>query len=116
MGFEQFRQARDVYQQSTGTYPDGVWVADAPETKVVVYGSVQPANDKVRKNPPEGYDVDSLLEFGTESELYVSERGGNRPSDQIDIDGQRYTVVRLERWQNTIIPHRWYLISLIDNE
>jgi hypothetical protein len=116
MGFEQFRPERDLYQQPTGSYADGVWTTSGSETNVKVNASFQPANDKVRKNPPEGWDVDSLFEIGTDTQLYVAERGGNRQSDQIDIDGQRYEVIRLERWQNTIISHYWYLIGLIDNE
>jgi hypothetical protein len=114
MGFEQFRGPLTVTRE-TGDYDNGYWVGDAP-VQVEIQASVQPANDKQRKNVPEGYDVDSVLELGTEDELFVAERGDNRKSDTVEYGGQQYDVIRLERWQNQIIPHRWYVIALPDNE
>ncbi len=114
MGFEQFRRDLTVTRE-TGDYVDGKWVGDAP-VQVTIEASVQPANDKQRKNVPEGYDVDSVLELGTEDELFVAERGSKRKSDMVEIDGQQYDVIRLERWQNAIISHRWYVVALPDNE
>jgi hypothetical protein len=116
MGFEQFRRELTITSE-TGDYVNGYWQADAGQpTTSKITASVQPANDKQRKNLPEGFDVDSVLELGTESALYVAERGGKRLSDKVTIDGQLYDVIRLERWQNTIISHRWYIIALRDNE
>lgn len=114
MGFEQFRQTLTV-TRATGAYSNGYWAENAPST-FEISASVQPANDRQRKNVPEGYDVDSVLELGTEDELNVATRGGTQKSDQVTIGGQQYDVVRLERWQNQIISHRWYLVALPDNE
>lgn len=116
MGFAQFRQTRNVYRQGDGSYVDGYWTETTAESTFTIEASMQPASDKIRKNPPEGYDVDALLEMGTESEMITAERGGTKKADQVEYEGQRYCVIRLERWQNTIIPHRWYVIGLIDNE
>lgn len=121
MGFEQFRQARTVTQRP-GSLANGYWTASA-EVPVTIYASMQPANDKQRKNVPEGFDVESAMEMGTDTELYIAERnkgvdpGTNwRKSDVVTHEGQKYEVVRLERWQNQIIPHYWYIIALPDNE
>ncbi len=121
MSFEQFRQSRTVTQRP-GSMSNGYWVAGA-EVPVTITASVQPANDKQRKNVPEGFDVDSALEIGTDTQLYIAERnkspdqGNNwRKSDLLTYEGQKYEVVRLERWQNAVIPHYWYIIALPDNE
>lgn len=114
MSFEQFRGPLTV-TRITGGYVNGYWV-DNPPTPVSITGSVQPANDKQRDNVPEGYDVESVMELGTESLLVIAQAAKPNKSDKVEIFGEQYTVVRLERWQNQIIPHYWYLVALPDTE
>lgn len=114
MSFEQFRRSLTVTREA-GSYVNGYWSTPGP-TQVTITASVQPANDKQRDNVPEGYDVESVLELGTESLLVIAQAGKASKSDTVNIDGEEYTVIRLERWQNQIIPHYWYLVALPDTE
>ena len=107
-----FRQALVVTRPPVGAYnaATGEWEEGSPST-VNITGSVQPANDKQRKNVPEGYEVESAIAIATDTELLPAKAettpGTARKSDTIALFGETYDIVAIERWQNGVISHYW---------
>lgn len=98
-----FRKSVPANRYTNGSYIQGVWQGDSP-TPFTIQASVQPAPDKVRKNLPEGYDIDSAMQLFTDTELHVAQRGSQQ-SDTVTILGEEYHIVAIERWRNDVIPH-----------
>ena len=105
-----FRQPLTVTRYPVGSYSNGIW-SEGASSQVSITGSVQPANDKQRKNVPEGYEVDSAIAIATDTELLAAKAettgGDARRSDEITLFGEVYQIVAVERWQNGVISHYW---------
>ena len=109
-----FRRALNVKSRSGGDYSNyGVWGGES-ETASTIMASVQPTTGRERNNIPEGYHPTSSFLLITDSELNIAEEEGQR-GDIVEYNGEWYTVVVRERWQNDVINHYAYIIALPDS-
>jgi len=98
-----FRKPQTIKRFADGAWVNGYWQGDTP-TEIAITASVQPATDIVRKNLPEGFDIDSVFTIFTDTELRAA-KAGSQQSDTIELFGETYQIVAVQRWQNDVIPH-----------
>lgn len=98
-----FRQPLTITRKSGASYVNGFW-AGGSEASITIQASKQPTTGEVRKNLPEGYDIDSAFDVFTDTELYPAQAGGQK-SDTATISGDEYHCVALQSWQNGVINH-----------
>jgi hypothetical protein len=117
MAFPQFSRSITVKRPPAGDYVRGVW-SEGADTELTFETPVQPASDKERKALPDGYDVDSVVELSVDTTTLpqIAQRGLNKNSDKLEIEGQEYDIIKLERWTNGVIPHYWIVAALKNNE
>lgn len=98
-----FRKPLVVTRKSGADYVNGFWVGGT-DSEITIQASRQPTSGDVRKNLPEGYDIDSAFDLFTSTELHPAKSGGQQ-SDTMTILGDEFHVVRVEKWQNGVISH-----------
>lgn len=102
--FAAFRRELTVKRPASGSYVNGLWVADAADSSVSITGSVQPATTEDMQSLPENrrqlgaYRVYSDTQFQS---LLENEKN----PDIIVIDGEDYEVARVWPWKNGLINH-----------
>lgn len=83
-----------VSRPATGSYVDGRWQAGAPSTFDIT-ASIQPARGRELAILGEGQHGPEIRVCYTTSDLRATPGG----CDVVTIDGERWNVVRVERWQ-----------------
>lgn len=96
MAFVEFNQTVTGVRRAAGTYVNGVFVPGA-ETPLSIESSVQPASEIELRLLPEARREDGAYSLRSESEI--------RNGDIFTLFGDEYEVLRLQVWQNGIIPH-----------
>lgn len=96
MAFVEFNQTVNGVRRAAGTYVNGVFVPGA-ETPLSIESSVQPASEIELRLLPEARREDGAYSLRSESEI--------RNGDIFTLFGDEYEVLRLQVWQNGVIPH-----------
>ena len=114
--FEIFRKSINLYRKVAGSYVNGLWV-EGSETLILITASVQPTNGEEMLSIPEGRRNRKSYALFTETEIDVIHLGAN--PDQVEIDSERYEVVKVDVWQNNppvfgIVNHYKFLVSALE--
>lgn len=64
---------------------------------LTIVGSVQPATGRDVALLPQGYEVSEALTLFSSTELRTADGAAQLP-DVVEVDGRRFTVQRVERW------------------
>ena len=96
MAFGQFNQIITGTRKTTGEYVNGVWTPAVP-APLTIASSVQPTTGDDMQRLPEGRRIDAAYTLRSKSEI--------RNGDVFDLFGVDHEVVRVEPWQNGVIPH-----------
>ena len=87
-----------------GTYVKGRFVAGS-YTDSTITGTWQPASGADMKALPEGRrDMEAFTGF-TASPVHTTDSVNQEQGDVIIMNGDEYEVIRVERWQNQVLPH-----------
>lgn len=95
------RKTLTVSRRSAGTYVDGLWV-EGSESAFTVQASVQPLSPKEVLLLPEGRRTEQSFVLLTDTELNVTT---STNPDTVTIYGRKFEILKVEQWQNTILPH-----------
>lgn len=102
MAFAEFNQTVTGTRLGAGSYVNGVWTPSVP-VALSIESSVQPASENQLLLLPEGRRTDGAYALRSESEI--------REKDVFSIYGNDHEVLRVQVWQNSIIPH-WLGIAV----
>lgn len=105
------RKPLTVKRSPSGAYINGIWTEPGNPTPLVIQASVQPASQRDAVLLPEGRRVSASYRLFTDDVLKLPSPGQN--SDVVEIGGRDYDVVAEADWQNSVMPHRQYLVSLV---
>lgn len=98
-----------VAREGSGTYVDGILQVGAADTPFSIVASIQPASGRDLKNLPEAQHGEETRVVFTTTELRTRTPAG--APDTVMIDGEPWTVVRVERWQHWGTTHYRAYIS-----
>lgn len=93
-----------VTREPAGTYEAGRYVRLSAATPPIapttfdIVASIQPLRGRELADLPEGQRGDELRMIYTVTELRT--RSASSESDVVTIDGEPWTVIRVERWQS----------------
>ena len=115
MAFSQFNQTVTGLRYAPGTFVKGRWINGA-STPIEFQASVQPYN-----MTPHGRELDPLPEGRKELEMYslyttfalqIAIQDSSIQSDEVTLFGKSFEVIKVENWQNKVIPHYKAVVSL----
>jgi len=92
----------------------GDWV-DGTTEAIDFKGSIQPLKGDEMLSLPEGRRNHKSFRIYSREKLFTGQEPTVTSPDLIDIDGEIYEVVRVERWQNGVISH-WKSFVTLKND
>jgi hypothetical protein len=78
----------------------------------IAYTSVQPIDGHTLQALPEGYRSRAIYQFWTETPISGLEENTNQLSDQIEIDGQWYSVYNFKDWNRTSFLLHYHCVAV----
>lgn len=101
--FDAFRRELQVIRETEGSYINGYFVAGDLEF-ITIRGSIDPTPAEVMSNLPEGYRTRDSYTIYTDTMLRTSVKNKTNP-DIVIIDDEKYIVIKVAHWGNTILKH-----------
>ena len=115
MLFSALRKTLEVERQGEGEYVDGIWEPGASAV-IQIDASVQPTSSTDYEKLPEGRrERQSYTLFAASPLRQVSEHNDHQP-DRVFIDGEKYEVSMVERWNNNLLPHCKAVVTLMPEQ
>lgn len=93
---------------SEGTFVPGV------ETDISFKASVQPITGKELMSLPEGRREKENYNLFTDFSLRTVDEDGNTNPDTVTLFGKDFEIIRVDVWQNKVIPHYRAIASSIN--
>ena len=106
-----------LQHNSEGYYNKGVWV-DGSKIEIPFTGTFQPASGKELEILPEGKRSKSIYKiFANLNNNFTSfDDLKQLEADNIIYDGMIYQVIKVEKWNNGLIPHWEFFVERFDKE
>jgi hypothetical protein len=98
---------------ATGTREKGRYVPGA-DSPIEFKASVQPLSGHEKLTLPEGIREKSAYRLYTSFQLYTSQEDDDKKADRVTLFDDVYEIIRVDVWQNQVIPHYKAIASLID--
>jgi hypothetical protein len=98
---------------AAGSNDKGRYVPGA-DSDIQFTASVQPLSGHEKLTLPEGVREKSAYRLYTSFQLFTSREGDNKKADRVTLFGETYEIIRVDVWQNKVIPHYKAIASLID--
>ena len=111
MAFAQFNQTIAGIRYAAGSYTKGQYSPGA-ETPIEIQASVQPLAGRELDILPEGRKELESYKVYTTFELRAANQNNQTQSDEITLFGKSFEVIKVENWQNAVIPHYKALVTL----
>lgn len=104
--FDVFRKSINVTRGAPGYFDQitGLRVEGA-ESQFEILASIQPTTPEVMELFPEGDRVKESFTLYTDTELKTADVDNETPADFVFIEGEKYIVVKVSKWQNKILDH-----------
>lgn len=94
-----------LFRTTAGSYVDGVWV-EGTESSVPIEANVQPFSDYQYMILPESDRTKQWVWVFSESEIRTLKEGnGGHAADEFIWNGERYKVMKTQRFQMTVQDH-----------
>lgn len=74
-------------------------------TTFTIETTVQPASKTDLDSLPEGRRTTETFKIYPDKELITADQPSQQNSDVVEYNGEDYLVIKVENWQNSIIPH-----------
>ncbi len=97
--FEVFRIPLTLYRKNTGSYVNGQWI-EGTETAIPITASVQPLTGEDVLLLPEGRRNSKSYALFTSTPIKTLNTNNTKNTDQIQIFGERFEIIKVEIWQN----------------
>ncbi len=106
-----FRKSITVKRSSPQSFSKGIAI---PGTQVStqILASVQPLNSQERLVLPEGIREISRFTVFTDYALRSEDKSLKTPGDIVVIENKEYTVLIVDSWKNSVIPHTRAVVGL----
>jgi len=111
MAFVQFNQTITGVRYAAGTYTKGQYSPGA-ETELIIQASVQPLAGRELDLLPEGRKELESYKIYTTIELKTADQSEQTQADELTLFGKSFEVIKVENWQNAVIPHYKAIVSL----
>lgn len=79
---------------------------------IIEASSIQPLNGRTLQALPEGYRVKAQYQFWCKTPILGLEQGTTQLSDQIEIDGQWYSIYNLKDWKRTSFLAHYHCVAI----
>lgn len=76
--------------------------------------SVQPMSGKEKLSLPEGVREKTIYKLYTSFALRTASEKNKTKADRVTVFGDLFEVIKVDTWQNKVIPHYKALVSSID--
>lgn len=107
-----------VYTISGTRYGIGTWTkgkyTPGTSSSIQFTASVQPLSGREKLTLPEGVREKVEYKLYTDFQLLTVDEKTSKNADRVVLFGKTYEIVKVEIWQNKVIPHYKALASLID--
>ena len=94
----------EVISYTPGTYERGKWQQGQSTTRVI-RATVQPINGKELQELQENEDIIDATRIYSKEELKTADIKQGIDADEVIIDGDKYKVIKVEKWHNNIRNH-----------
>lgn len=101
-----------IYRKSSGSYVDGVWT-EAAESTIEIQANVQPYQFNQYQIVPEADRSKKWLRVFSDSEVRTLKEG-SWSADEFIYDGDRYQVMKVDKYAMTIRDHFEILAARIE--
>lgn len=91
----------------------GRWT-DGAEAAFQFTASVQPLKGNELLTLPEGLREKETYKLYTSTQLFTARENDDKKPDKVQIFGKTFEIIKVEIWQNKVIPHYKAIASLID--
>jgi len=106
------RKLLNVFSKTGGSYSaEGIYSEN--ETQTTIYASVQPTTPDDLQILPEGRRQNKSYKLFTSSNLKDLQ---SQNPDQLEIDGERFEVIKVEKWSNNIINHYAAIVTRLEDQ
>lgn len=102
-----FRRPLTAKRTGSGSYVAGMWT-EGLQTEFEILASVQPASPTDMQMLPAGRRSQFAFKLFTNTQLFTADKLQN--ADRVVINGEEYTVVVSNSWQN-FMPHYQVLVT-----
>ena len=99
------------YAASTNT--KGRWV-DGADSPISFKASVQPLRGNELLTLPEGQREKETYRLYTSFQLFTANESDKKKPDRVTIFDKEFDIIKVDVWQNKVIPHYKAIESLID--
>lgn len=101
---QSFRKVR-LIRYAIGTYRDGIYSAEVKERREIL-ASIQPlTSDQTDTTPENLVRMSSLVRVFSQEKLLVSDKTALQKADEIEIDGEVFTVESVADWRHRKLQH-----------
>lgn len=106
-----------LQHNTEGSYIKGVWT-EGSQVEIPFRGTFQPASGKELEILPEGKRSKSVYKiFANLNNDFTSfDDLKQLEADNIIYDGMIYQVIKVEKWNNGLIPHWEFFVERFDKE
>ena len=103
-----------VKRSTGGSYPAGAFGQYVPgETvEIDIRGSLQPTNARELKIPEEGARLRQYWKFYSDEEIFTIRTASLGQADVVEIDGETYKVMSIEKWQGLGVDLPYFMTVL----
>lgn len=93
------RESIKVFRKTGGAYGDnGRWIEGNEQTLIHKRTSVQPMDSKELQMLPEGERSDGAVNVFDIEELKSAIEGTSQEADEIEWQGRRYKIIKVDSW------------------
>lgn len=84
-------------------------------TPLAFDASIQPLTGRERETLPEGLREKGAFRLYTSFALRTDNQKSKEPADKVTLNDREHIVIRVEPWQNGVIPHFKAIVSESDD-
>ena len=98
---------------AASSFDKGRWT-DGSESDISFKASVQPLKGNELLTLPEGYREKETYRLYTSFQLLTADEKNKKIPDRVTIFGKKFDIIKVDIWQNKVIPHYKAIASLVD--
>lgn len=111
--FNVFRRPLTVERKTAGYYDENGLYVEGATKKLVIKGSIQPANGEALQALPEAQRTVETYSLFTDASLNLADQAKGITGDVVNIKNIAFMVQTKQPWQNNVVNHNVYLLQKV---